>query len=321
MTKTPFSEVAGTVDAARAGLRRPAAAFDFAQHGRAHVAPARDEGREAPGLAADDEQVDVLRARHDRDVRVELALVPDREAAVVDLAVAVVEGELAELVARVHPQVVLDVVALPAVLGDRGGVLGSQHHGTVAARDRVVVREGAHRRADGIEDALRVVGDVVGDAVRRLGRHHEHRRVLGLEAFLDVVGSEPPQFSSTRRMARPMVALARLPEPKALQPAFMPIFFAMGPFTTRSGEAMCVVACTPFRLKAGSHKASMAARTTGAYSGLQPARTMLIASTSRVRPPQRGGTRASSFCGSPPSASSTAATLAGVGGTTGRPSE
>ena len=54
---------------------------------------------------------------------------------------------------------------------------------------------------------------------------------------------------------------------------------------------MCVVACTPFRLKRASHKASSAASTTGAYSGRQPAITMLIASTSRVRLPQRGGTR------------------------------
>ena len=84
---------------------------------------------------------------------------------------------------------------------------------------------------------------------------------------------------------------------------------------------MWVVACTPFRLNAVSHSASIAARTTGAYSGLQPAITMLTASTSRVRPPQRGGTRASTFCGSPPSASSMAATFAGVGGTTGNPSE
>ena len=53
---------------------------------------------------------------------------------------------------------------------------------------------------------------------------------------------------------------------------------------------MWVVACTPLRLKAFAVSASIAARTTGAYSGLQPAITILIASTSRVRPPYRGGT-------------------------------
>ena len=83
----------------------------------------------------------------------------------------------------------------------------------------------------------------------------------------------PPTLSSTRRIARPIVALARLPEPNALTPPFMPIARATGPFTTSSGAAMCVVACTPFRLKAGSVSASSAARTTGAYSGLQPAIT------------------------------------------------
>ena len=68
-------------------------------------------------------------------------------------------------------------------------------------------------------------------------------------------------------MARPIVAFARLPEPKQLAPAFIPISRAIGPFTTRSGAAMCVVACTPFRLKAGALRASIAARTTGAYAG------------------------------------------------------
>ena len=65
-------------------------------------------------------------------------------------------------------------------------------------------------------------------------------------------------------MARPIVALARLPGPKALAPPFMPIARATGPFTTTSGAAMCVVACTPLRLNSGSVSASSAARTTGA---------------------------------------------------------
>jgi hypothetical protein len=92
-------------------------------------------------------------------------------------------------------------------------------------------------------------------------------------------------LSSTSRSARPIVALARLPDPKALQPPFMPISRAIGPLTTSSGAAMCVVACTPFKLKALAVSARIAARTDGAYSGLQPAITMLIASTARVRLP------------------------------------
>ena len=54
---------------------------------------------------------------------------------------------------------------------------------------------------------------------------------------------------------------------------------------------------------------------------MQPAITRLIASTSRVRLPPRGGTRHSTRSGSPPSAWSIAASFSGVGGTTGSPSE
>ena len=121
-------------------------------------------------------------------------------------------------------------------------------------------------------------------------------------------------------MARPIVALARLPGPNALAPPFMPIALAIGPFTTTSGAATCVVACTPFRLNAGSVSASIAARTTGAYSGRHPAMTMLIASTSRVSSPQRGATRPSTKDGSPPKAATVAWIFSSVGGTTGRPS-
>src|SRR5204862_4712975 len=133
-------------------------------------------------------------------------------------------------------------------------------------------------------------------------------------------GQAPPTLRSTRRIARPIVALARLPAPKALAPGFMPTARATGPFTTRSGAAMCVVACTPLRLKAGWLSASNAARTTGAYSGLQPAMTRLIANTSRLKVPCRGGILHSTSSGSPPSAATIAATVSSVGGTTGSPS-
>src|SRR5215813_8658464 len=88
------SEIAGAVDARRPLDRRRA--VDAAENGTAHVTPAGDEGREAAGLAARDEQVDVVGARHDGDARVELALVPDREIAVVDSTVPVLERESAE---------------------------------------------------------------------------------------------------------------------------------------------------------------------------------------------------------------------------------
>ena len=117
-----------------------------------------------------------------------------------------------------------------------------------------------------------------------------------------------------------MVALARLPEPNELQSPFMPIVRASGPLTISKGAAMCVVACTPFRLNAFAVSANIAARTTGAYSGLQPAITMLIASTSRVRLPCLGGTLHSTRCGSPPSAATNSSTRPRLGGTTGNPS-
>src|ERR1700722_8933100 len=123
-----------------------------------------------------------------------------------------------------------------------------------------------------------------------------------------------------RRTARPMVALARFPDPKAFGPPFMPTSAASGPLTTMSGEATWVVACTPLRLNARSVSASIAARTIGAYSGRQPAITMLIASISRVSAPQRGATLHSTNCGSPPSAATTASIFSWVGGKSVRPS-
>src|SRR5579872_2120886 len=83
-------------------------------------------------------------------------------------------------------------------------------------------------------------------------------------------GVPPPTVNKIKRRARPIVALARFPEPKTLQPAFIPIALRIGPLTTRRGAAMCVVACTPFRLKWESQRPRIAARTTGAYAGLQP---------------------------------------------------
>src|SRR3954469_12620664 len=40
---------------------------DRLHHRRVHVPPTRDEGGEPPGMAADHEQVNVVRARHDGD--------------------------------------------------------------------------------------------------------------------------------------------------------------------------------------------------------------------------------------------------------------
>ncbi len=51
-----------------------------------------------------------------------------------------------------------------------------------------------------------------------------------------------------RRVARPMVELARLPGPNRLTSAFMPISSTMGPLTTSSGAEPPVLAVEPWKL-------------------------------------------------------------------------
>ena len=130
----------------------------------------------------------------------------------------------------------------------------------------------------------------------------------------------PPTFKSINLIALPIVALARLPDPNAFAPPFIPISAAIGPFTINNGAATCVVAWTPFKLNFLSVKASIAARTTGAYSALHPAIIILTANTPRLKPPHLGGTLHSTKSGSPPRVSTNSKTLSCVGGTTGRPS-
>ena len=135
-----------------------------------------------------------------------------------------------------------------------------------------------------------------------------------------VPGSPPPTFIRTRRTARPIVTLARAPWPKALYPALSPISRAIGPFTTRSGATGCVVAWIESRLKAGSASASMAARSTGKYSGRQPAITAFTAIRSTVASPCRGGRTPTTSRGSRSAKPRNSRTAASVGGTIGSPS-
>ena len=215
-----------------------------------------------------------------------------------NLAVALVEGQLGKEVIGVHRQIAFDVVRVQPLAAMVARARGRSRRRNGRSTPRCCWRSCSSPK-NAVEDALGVVGDVVRDAVRRLGGDDKDARILGRHAFFDVVGrprarflvlgdaiavfagmterplsrspgQPPPTSRRTRRKARPIVALARLPEPKALQPPFMPIARATGPLTIRSGAAMWVVACTPFRLKAFSASARIAARTTGAYSGLQP---------------------------------------------------
>ena len=117
-----------------------------------------------------------------------------------------------------------------------------------------------------------------------------------------------------------MLALARLPWPRAFTPEFMPIRRATGPFTTTIGPENQVVQSSPCIVNSGTSAASTTARTTGMYSGLQPAITALIATFSTVQDALFGGISPTTSCGSRVVPFSMRSTRTGVGGTTGRPS-
>src|SRR5262249_22188030 len=60
------SDITGAIGADQP-LLRLGSGLDATQHGGRHVAPAGDESGKPAGLATDDEQMDVVRARHDGD--------------------------------------------------------------------------------------------------------------------------------------------------------------------------------------------------------------------------------------------------------------
>src|SRR2546426_10649240 len=102
-------------------------------------------------------------------------------------------------------------------------------------------------------------------------------------------GRAPPTFTQTSRSARPMVALARQPEPKTPAPQLMSSSPRRGPLTITSGAGAFVVAETPWRSNAASHTASTAAGTTGRDSGRPPALTAVAAVFSTGARPEVGG--------------------------------
>ena len=103
--------------------------------------------------------------------------------------------------------------------------------------------------------------------------------------MLTAPGFAPPRLTQTSLSARPIVALARAPEPNTPAPELISSAARIGPFTMTSGDGALVVAETPCRSKASSQAASTAAMTTGRYSGRQPAITALIAIFSTVARP------------------------------------
>src|SRR5215467_3685821 len=86
-------------------------------------------------------------------------------------------------------------------------------------------------------------------------------------------GIAPQVFISTSRLARPMVALARLPGPNRLLRQLIWSCSTTGPLTISMIAEPPRLADGPTRLNCGCTIASTAATTTGAYSGKHPAIT------------------------------------------------
>ena len=96
-------------------------------------------------------------------------------------------------------------------------------------------------------------------------------------------------FIRIKRTARPMVALARLPGPNRLFLELMFSSFAAGPFTMDNIAEPPMLEDGPTRLNMGSNIASVAASTTGMYSGRHPAITALAATLPTVISRRRSG--------------------------------
>src|SRR5437773_10509512 len=132
-------------------------------------------------------------------------------------------------------------------------------------------------------------------------------------------GRAPPRLAQISRRARPMVALARVPGPRAPAAQLSWIAARAGPLTMKIGATASVVPEMPTRSNASSHIARTAATTTGMYSGRQPAITALIAIFSIVARPLAGATLAMSPAARRSDAAVIASARPRVGGPTGRP--
>src|SRR6202042_3345614 len=149
---------------------------------------------------------------------------------------------------------------------------------------------------------------------------HEYLAGVPWVAWSSTCGRSPNALSEPSRIARPMVALARNPDPYRLPREFSPILVRTGPFTTVNG-AVPVVDCqiardTPPSPRNESHAAS----TTGKYSGRQPARAALIAASRTVSARFRCGIGMMTSDGPRAVVARNSARYDSVTGTTGRPS-
>src|SRR5258706_15829750 len=92
----------------------------------------------------------------------------------------------------------------------------------------------------------------------------------------------PTRLISIRRTARPIVAFARFPGPKALVPDLMPIRFTIGPFTITKGAPPLVDAAHMLTSYSGLTRHSQTDKTIGNASGGHPAMTAFVATCSAV---------------------------------------
>src|SRR5260370_1329143 len=134
-----------------------------------------------------------------------------------------------------------------------------------------------------------------------------------------VPGGEPQTFRMIRRIARPIVRLARQPGPNRLSPALMSSSRATGPLTIMSTAAPAVEVPGPWYAQRGSPMASTPATTTGKYSGRHPAMAALIAAFSAVTATFRWAMNAISRPASGPAPSRRARTRGAAGRLTGGP--
>ena len=133
-------------------------------------------------------------------------------------------------------------------------------------------------------------------------------------------GRTSKRLMRARRIARPIVAVARSLLPSALKVALAPISCRIGPFIMTRTAQPPVLEEVPCRRNSSFIMACQAVATTGKCIGRQPAITELMASFSAVMGCIRTGSMPSSWSGGIPAQSKQALTEASVGGTTGSPS-
>ncbi|GAA3093176.1 hypothetical protein GCM10020001_005810 [Nonomuraea salmonea] len=133
-------------------------------------------------------------------------------------------------------------------------------------------------------------------------------------------GRRPKTLMAASRTARPIVALARKPEPKTSPLLLSPIRSRTGPLTTSSGAVPAVLCQTPHFSCGSLPIASHAASTTGKYAGRHPAMAALMAASRTVQRRSRCGRANSTSSGSRSVVARNSARYDPVTGTTGSPS-